>query len=322
VRSDGRNIDQALGILAGEGSHQRVSGRLEQAAPEPREDSESYYGLALLKEPVWKASIPAYFYVGGLAGASAALAGALQARGPSMASLVRKGRVIALGGAIVSGALLIEDLGIRERFIYMMRVFRPSSPMNVGTWILTAFGGAATAAMLPGTAGNIAGAVSGVMGLPLAGYTGVLLANTAVPLWAMGRTTLPPLFVASAAVSAASVFEMLSETGRERRVVARLSILSKLSELATHLVFERTAGRVPQVAKPLHQGVTGALWKASRIGVAASLAISLWPKAPRAVRVIGGALGTLGALATRFGVFHAGKASARDPHATFDWQRA
>jgi hypothetical protein len=218
--------------------------------------------------------------------------------------------------------LLIEDLGIRKRFIYMMRVFRPSSPMNIGTWILTAFGAAATGALIPGRLGDLAGVFAGVMGLPLAGYTGVLLANTAVPVWAEGGTTLPPLFVASAAVSAASVFETFTVTRAERRVVARLAVLAKLSELAAHLVFDREAGRVPQVAKPLHEGAAGAMWKVSQLSVALSLAISLWPKAPRPVRIAGGVLGTLGALATRFGVFHAGKASARDPHATFEWQRA
>jgi len=150
----------------------------------------------------------------------------------------------------------------------------------------------------------------------------VLLSNTAVPIWAEGGTAMPPLFVASAAVSATSVFEALAETRRDLRVVRRLAILAKLSELLTHLTFEKSVSRVPQVARPLHEGVSGALWKAARMGVGASLVLSLWPKAPRAARIAAGALGTLGALATRFAIFEAGKASARDPHATFEWQRA
>lgn len=320
MRTDGRNIDLTLGILSGEGSHQRATGELEHPTPEPQNDPHSYYGLPMLKAPVWKASIPLYFYVGGLAGASAALSGALQLRGSS--KLVRTGRYIAFGGAVVSAALLIEDLGIKKRFIYMMRVFRPSSPMNIGTWILSAFGGAATGALIPGTIGDIAAGVAAFCGLPLAGYTSVLIANTAVPIWAEGATTLPPLFVASAAVSATSVFEALAETRRDRRVVQRLAILAKLSELLTHLTLEKRLSRVAQVARPLHEGVSGTLWKAARVSVGASLVLSLWPKAPRAARIAAGALGTLGAIATRFAVFEAGKASARDPHATFEWQRA
>jgi formate-dependent nitrite reductase membrane component NrfD len=243
-------------------------------------------------------------------------------RGKSMDRLVRKGRLIALGGAVVSGALLIEDLGRPSRFLYMMRVFRPSSPMNIGTWILTAFGGAATAALIPGALGAAAGTVAAALGLPLAGYTGVLLVNTAVPVWADGRTTLPPLFVASAAVSAASVFEMLAVTPKERRVTTRLAVLAKLSEILTHLTYEKTVSRVPEVAKPLHEGSIGAMWKLSQASVALGLGLSLVPKAPRTVRMAAGILGTLGALATRFAVFHAGKASSRDPHATTAWQRA
>lgn len=323
MKNDGRNIDESLGLLAGEGSHQRISGTMQiPETPEPRDDPGSYYGLPLLKAPVWKASIPAYFYIGGLAGASAALAGALQLRGKPMERLVRKGRWIALGGAVVSGALLIEDLGRPSRFLYMLRVFRPSSPMNIGTWILSAFGGAATAALIPGALGALAGTVAGAMGLPLAGYTGVLLVNTAVPVWAEGRTTLPPLFVASAAVSAASVFEMLAMTRTERRVTTRIAVLAKLSEILTHLTYEKTVSRIPEVAKPLHEGSIGAMWKLSQASVLLGLGLSLVPKAPRSVRMAAGILGTIGALATRFAVFHAGKASSQDPHATTAWQRA
>jgi formate-dependent nitrite reductase membrane component NrfD len=320
MRTDGRNIDPTLGTLSGEGSHQRATAELEHPTPEPQNDPESYYGLPMLKAPVWKASIPAYFYIGGLAGASAALAGAMQLRGSS--KLIRQGRYIAFGGAVVSGALLIEDLGIKHRFIYMMRVFRPTSPMNIGTWILTAFGAAATGALIPGAIGDLAAGVAAFCGLPLAGYTSVLLSNTAVPIWAEGGTTMPPLFVASAAVSATSVFEALAESRRDLRVVRRLAILAKLSELLTHLTFEKSVSRVPQVAKPLHEGVSGAMWKVARIGVGASLCLSLWPKAPRAARIAAATLGTVGAIATRFAIFQAGKASARDPHATFEWQRA
>src|SRR5207244_7054583 len=101
------------------------------------------------------------------------------------------------GGAALSAGLLIEDLGIRSRFIYMLRVFRPTSPMNVGSWLLTGFGLAAGGALLlRGRLGQAAGVAAGILGLPLTGYTGVLLANTAVPLWQEGRTALPPLFVA------------------------------------------------------------------------------------------------------------------------------
>src|SRR5947209_7184857 len=198
---DGRNIDESLGVLAGEGAHQDVretAGKGARPVPEPKEraestaDRDSYYGLPMLKEPVWKWPIPTYFYVGGLAGATAALGMAAgRFGGPELRPLCERTRIIAAGGAVASSALLIWDLGRPSRFLNMMRVFRPTSPMNLGTWILSAFGGFATVAALLrhrhtgvlGSAGDAAACAAGLLGIPLAGYTGVLLANTSVPLW-------------------------------------------------------------------------------------------------------------------------------------------
>ena len=326
---DGRNIDRALGKLEGEGALQRAR---ELRAEEPYErlpwrreatgDENSYYGLPLLKESVWKWPIPTYFYLGGLAGASAALSAAALLRGGALRRLARAGRFIAAGGAAASAGLLIEDLGIRSRFIYMLRVFRPTSPMNLGTWILTAFGTASGASLLPGRIGDAACVAAGALGLPLTAYTGVLLSNTAVPFWQEGRAELPPVFVASAAASAASAMEMMRFSRREERVVRRLAMVGKFAELFTDLAFERRVSRIERVGLPLRQGVSGVLWRAAMMCKAASLVVSMAPRKPRWLRVAGGALGTVGALATRFALFHGGKASARDPHAALLQQRA
>ncbi|HEX4383921.1 MAG TPA: NrfD/PsrC family molybdoenzyme membrane anchor subunit [Myxococcales bacterium] len=273
---------------------------------------DGYHGMPLLKPPVWKETIAVYFFTGGLAGVSAAVAAAASFKG--LKGLTRYGRRAAFAGALVSAALLIEDLGIRRRFIYMLRVFRPTSPMNVGTWILSAFGAASAGALLPGVAGDAAGVAAGVLGLPLAGYTGVLIGNTAVPIWSEGRNTLPPLFLASSAVSAASMFEVIGGSRAEQRFAQRLAVLSKLAELGAHATFERSVSRV--------SGALGASWTAARWGVVASLAISLVPRKPRALRIAGGCLGLVSSLASRFAVFRAGKRSALDPQATFAIQRS
>jgi len=329
VPLDGRNIDQHLGALRGEGALQRI-GQIDEARPferrpwrrEATADEDSYYGLPLLKESVWKWPVPTYFYVGGLAGASAALgaAASLFGRG-KLPRISRRARFIAAVGAVASAGLLIEDLGMRKRFIYMLRVFRPTSPMNLGTWLLSAFGGCAAAALLPGRIGDAAALASGVVGLPLTSYTGVLLANTAVPLWQEARTTLPPAFVASAAASAASAFEMMSLSQRERRVVRRMAIAGKLAELLNDLAMEREVSRVDRVGEPLRRGASGLLWRTATACKISSLIASLLPRKPRWARIAGGLLGTAGALATRFAVLQGGKASARDPHAAFALQR-
>lgn len=318
---DGRNIDPRLGTLLGEGSHQRVE-RIHATRETSLEPvtGDTYYGLPLLKETVWEWPIPLYFYVGGLAGASAALAAAALLRREALPGIARRGRWIALGGAGVSAALLIKDLGRPMRFIYMLRVFRPSSPMNVGTWILSAFGACAFGAIaLPGKLGDAASAGAGFFGLPLTSYTAVLLANTAVPLWQGTRNFLPVLFVASAASSVASAFELMELRVGEARVVRRFSVVAKLCDLVAAELVSREANAVERVGRPLRKSP---LWKAAKVCVLASLVVSAIPRKPRWLRLAGGALGTLGALATRFGVFEAGRHSARDPQASFEQQRA
>src|SRR5215208_6925978 len=153
----------------------------------PEEEVRSYYGRAVLKEPVWSREIPWYFFAGGLAGASSNLA--LVARLTGNDKLARRAHIAAMGGAAVSPVLLIMDLGKPERFYNMLRVFKPTSPMSMGTWVLSAFGsttGIAAAHDLLGLIprlGRFAEAASALLGLPLATYTAVLIADTSVPVW-------------------------------------------------------------------------------------------------------------------------------------------
>src|SRR5918912_3378961 len=101
---------------------------------EPRSGA-TYYDRPVLKEPVWIWAVPAYFYVGGVAGAAATL-GAVTAlsRDDDLEVLARRCRALAAGGTVAGSALLVYDLGRPERFLNMLRVFRPSSPLNVGSW--------------------------------------------------------------------------------------------------------------------------------------------------------------------------------------------
>jgi formate-dependent nitrite reductase membrane component NrfD len=280
----------------------------------------------MLKEPVWKWPIPTYFYVGGLAGASAAL-GAAAGRfgGPELRPLCERTRMIAAGGAVASAGLLIWDLGRPSRFLNMMRVFRPTSPMNLGTWILSAFGGAATVAALLrrhrvgplAGIGDAAASAAGLLGVPLAGYTGVLLANTSVPLWQGARTSLPPLFMSSAVTSAASALELCTLPPAAERVVRRYAIAGKVAEIVMATLLVREAGAASRVIRPLHEGVSGSLWRAAKVCVVASLAASLL-----GARQAAGILGTVGSWALRFSITKAGRASTLDPRATFEQQRA
>lgn len=342
---DGRFIDPSVGLLEGEAAQQATPERragtegsvpfevwsrsphehLEETPEEP-----TYYDRPTLKEPVWIWAVPAYFYTGGAAGAASVLAAAAQLAGRGrFERLIRRGHWIGAAGTSIGSALLIYDLGRPERFVNMLRVFRPTSAMNMGSWILasasSASAGAALLSRSNGRAkrfGDTAGLAAGITGMPLAGYTAVLLADTAVPLWQQARRTLPFLFIGSAMSTAASLLEMGELDDDEEQVVKMFGIVGKAAELAATVAVERELDQVEGLGRPLREGLAGSLWKTTKATTAASLALSLLPGKSRVKSVMAGLLGNAGSLALRFAVFYAGKASARDPRATFRQQRA
>lgn len=296
-------------------------------APSPAAPGESptYYDLPAVKEPVWTWEVPAYFFVGGAAGAAATLGAiARAAGGPSTETLVRDCRRLAAAGGLISTGLLIKDLGRPGRFLNMLRVFKVTSPLNLGSWILSGTTGAALVAAGPAPAGikDAAGALAGLFGLPQTGYTAVLVSGTAVPVWRAAHRSLPWLFVASAASSAGSLLALgdLSET--EHAIVRRLSVTAQLAELVAAIRVQADAGEIERVGRALTEGAAGSLWKASAVLTAASLGLGLVASRRRAGRVAAAALGVLGSLALRYAVVRAGHASARDPRAAFEQQRA
>src|SRR5215475_568518 len=140
--------EQRLDQIRREAEQQKsfpIVGQRPPGAPFPQASPENgYYRLPLLKEPPWTWEIPLYFIVGGAAGAAAVI-GAIADYTGADHELVRHARWIAAAGAVISPALLISDLGRPERFLAMLRVFKPQSPMSIGVWTLLAFSSGATA---------------------------------------------------------------------------------------------------------------------------------------------------------------------------------
>jgi formate-dependent nitrite reductase membrane component NrfD len=334
--TDGREVDPSLGLLQGEGAAQRVRtpephpGHLAPTPVEADARTPTYYGLPVLQQPVWIWTIPTYLFVGGMAGAASALgAASLIAGGPTLERLGNRCRALGLAGAVAGSLLLIGDLGRPERFLNMLRVFRPTSPMSMGSWILALSGAANTAGFLFGSrrgplraVGRIGIAAGGGLGALLAGYTGVLLANTAVPLWQAARRELPVLFVGSGMASAGAVLELFSDSGASRKLTHWYGSAGKAVALGAMLAMQRSAPRAPRITEPLRTGATGLLWRAGLVLTAAGLVASGLGNKSRTRERLAAVLTLAGALATRFAVFHAGKRSARDPRATFEGQRA
>jgi len=168
--------------------------------------------------------------------------------------------------------------------------------------------------------GDGASVVGALMGGPLAGYTAVLLSNTAMPAWQGARWTMPLLFAASAVASSASVLSLLPHGAAEGRVLRAFGLAGKVAEQLALRAVERELSRHPELVRPLREGVPGVLWKAAKVCTGAGLALGLLPG--RRVRRVAQVLSAVGALSMRFSVFSAGKASSRDPQATFKPQRA
>ena len=340
VVTDGRDIDPQLAKLSGEAG-QQVAGvtdkHLQKVAepweqlPSPVKSDPTYYDRPVLKAPVWSWEIPLYYYTGGAAGACLVLGAAAQLdHSGELDGMIRRCHWAGIIGSTISAALLIDDLGKPSRFLNMMRVFRPTSPMNMGVWILS---GTAPMAITAGLflrrragflrlIGESSGLGSGVFGLGLATYTGVLVGNSAIPVWETSRRILPILFGASAVASAASLLDLFSDDPRERRIIYTFGTAGKVAEITAAIAMQKQASRVPEVGRPLRSGLSGFLWKAATVLTGASLIASLLPRSTRKKRIIAGALGTAGSLALRYAVHAAGQASARDPRTTFHFQHA
>ena len=282
----------------------------------------SYYGRPIIKEPVWTWEIPTYFFTGGLAGASAVLSSAARLTGHD--TLARRALYIGAAADLVSPVLLISDLGRPERFHHMFRVLKPTSPMNLGSWVLLVSGGASTTAAVLQLLGRwkplriAASAVSALAGPPLATYTGVLVADTAVPVWHDGRHELPWIFGASAAASAgaaASMFVHPRDGGPARRV----AVAGVLAEGALMQAMEL---RLETVGEVYHQGEAGKLSRAAKgLAAAGAALLATRGRKSRASAVVGGAMVCAGELCLRWTVFKAGFQSARDPKYVVESQR-
>jgi formate-dependent nitrite reductase membrane component NrfD len=334
---DGRNVNPDTGLLLGEGAEQIPLASRDNAALQAQVfphvpshqpiDSPSYYGVPVLKEPVWIGGIAGYFYVGGLSGMAATLGSAAQlVGGRQMDGLVTKTRWIATAGATISTVLLISDLGRPERFLHMLRVFKLTSPMSMGSWILSAFGASAgAAAVLPlgprrfRPLAGVFGLLAGLLGLPLAAYTGVLIVQTAVPLWRNPLWSV--LALCSGTAAATSLLDLLPLNEKEARAVGLFGVVGKVGELLLANAIENEASRVERVTRPLHDGFTGFLWQSAKVLVAGSAILTLVPGHSRKRRIVIGVLGTTASVCVRFAYFFAGKRSARDPRATFEQQR-
>jgi hypothetical protein len=295
-------------------------------APFPQATPENgYYQIPLLKQPPWTWEIPLYFFVGGAAGAAAVI-GAIADYTGADRELVRHARWIAAAGSVISPALLISDLGRPERFLAMLRVFKPQSPMSVGVWTLLGFSSAAAATAFAGflrdrygpslplkVMENAGQAASLAFGLPFSNYTGVLIGATAIPAWNTNAADLPLHFGASGLGAAVGILELMGH--RKSRALQALALGAAMFETWEGL---RIEGRSNPELDPLKHGSSGWITRAGGTlsgPIPAALRTASFFTGNRtsgSLRRWAAWSAIVGSLVTRFAWVQAGRVSAQD----------
>jgi formate-dependent nitrite reductase membrane component NrfD len=279
----------------------------------------SYYGVPVINKPVWKASdIAGYLFLGGLAGASSVVAAGAQLSGrPALARIAKVTSTVAAG---LSGAALVHDLGRPARFLNMLRVLKPSSPMSVGSWLLASYAPMSAAASFSAVTGRIrlAGALgtagAAALGPGVATYTAALISNTAVPAWHEGYRQMPFLFAASASSAAAGIGMALAPL-HETAPVRHLGIAAGIAELALLQVMKQAMGEAREAFSESERGRR--YERAATAATAAGVAVaSLAGRRSRLASALAGTAMLAGSALTRFAIFEAGVTSAENPRYT------
>lgn len=310
---------------------------------EGKEGTRDYYGMSFLKTPVWEPEyIGTYFFLGGLsAGAFLVARAAELAGGREFRDVARAGSTVALLAALPCAPLLIKDLGDPSRFHHMLRVFKPSSPMNLGTWVITGYGGLAAAAVLreymrgPDDAkprGPVARAmdkgisvVTTAAGIPLAlvmtSYTGVLLSGTSVPIWSR-NPWLAPLFAASALANGAGAINLALHYLRrhapadyrpaDESALERFDTIAHVAEAIFMIQYLRSLG---PLSRPLLKGKDAFHMVGSAGAMVASEVIKSLPlhgRLGRWAKIAASCMDLASGLGVKYGIVKAGQASTMD----------
>ncbi|PFG66232.1 polysulfide reductase NrfD [Propionibacteriaceae bacterium ES.041] len=318
----------------GPGGGKRGGRRGDPNATVPEAEFTSYYGHNIVKPPPWEWPIPAYLFLGGLAAGSGLVAAGAHATGkPRLRS---RSRITALAAVAAGGAALAADLGRPERALNMMRTVKLTSPMSVGSWILSGFGAFTGAAIglelvrprlqpgsglarAAGVADGLASAGSAFFAPPLAAYTAVLLSDTAAPTWHESYRELPFVFVSSALAAGTGMSMITSPVSETNGAVRQLAVAGAVCELGVGELMKRRLG---ELAEPLEQPPAKRWHKTATVLTAAGAIGAAVFGGTRIGAALSGAALVGGSLATRFGIFHAGMTSAKDPRYTVRPQRA
>lgn len=297
---------------------------------------ETYHGRPALKGSPFDWKVAAYIFLAGIAGSAQIIAATARfGGGPRAASVVRNGRCLALAGAMAGAPFLIADLKTPQRWYNMLRIVRPTSPMSVGSYILTGFGAFSALAAgghllggpgtLPRRAADAAQLPAALLGAGMGVYTASLLSATSTPLWSAAPRPLAVAFAASSMATGAAALSLAEHAAGAPENAARLDALAA-GAAAVELTASLATTRVLRA-----RGVGGALEKvpwgvvhkvgALALGIGVPLACHaldrLSGRRSRALSIAGSLALLAGGAMMRQAILQAGNESAGRPADAF-----
>jgi hypothetical protein len=186
----------------------------------------------------------------------------------------------------------------------------------MGAWALVTFSGIGTGAVAAdlldqGKIARALGALNALVGGYLGSYTGVLLASTAVPVWARSRLFLGPIFVCTATATGAATVRLACRGADDstRRALGHVQAVAMAMELTLSEINERRLG-----SHAVHSGKMKWAKRLVQAGLAAQATRRLGPL-PSLLYLTAGLL-------FRYAWVEAGPPSARDDVSVAEMSRS
>ncbi len=238
---------------------------IDLGAERNRWDGRTYYGKPQLKPaPFNNGLVGTYVFLAGLSGAAQLLATILDlVHGRAAQGPVRRGRLLSMLAPTIGTACLIADLHTPKRFYNMLRVFKTTSPMSLGSWLLVTFAAASgvTASLQVVVdrvwwlgwlrwLARLTQLPAALTGAGLSTYTASLFSATSTPSWAAAPKSLAVRYGAASVASAAAAMGLMEGRTLLGRDLDSLAVVALAAELAATLTEEeanhRAAINVPE----------------------------------------------------------------------------
>ena len=292
-----------------------------------------YYGLPAVKHSHYKWRTATAFFAEGIAAGSQIAATMIDFAGRSEDQpLVRNGRYLAVAGAAIAPAMLASSMHTPSRWYNILRIFRPTAPISIGSWALTGFGvlsGLSAAGRLLRRNGRprfarmqekAFAAAALIPGAVTASYIGTELEETSTPFWASSYPLLSPFLAGAGFADAGAALTLLNEISTVPEATKRRLDYFTFSSGAVQMAFAYLLDQRWQV-RPESAAFRKSNWSVAWRGFLAADLLALAARimalrsktAQRQYRLFSSAAKLIGGLGLRHVLVYSGRESGRHP---------